>query len=474
MQLLPILQQAFSKNVVVGFENIHTVIQANAEGHLVKLKLLIEEEDGTRNSTVAVHSTQPLLLPSAATTTTSAFVKHVDVQQYANTKSWPDLRRTLMYLRTEVRMYREVMPQLKETVASSDNDQSRIGAVGGGAFPHLFDAKYNLDGLLTDEEAATDPAGPEPTDLLSSIIDGNNDNGYGGYIVMEAISPDDYYQDSPISLDEAKQTLSAAAALHASAWQNEKLLSMAQNRLSRGSYHLLTRNPKELQGMPQAWDHFKAQFGTAAYDNGKYVELFERCGEMGRRIQSLAEYICTKTSPASSDLYATLCHGDFKAMNCFLPKKQQKESSRSESSSNSNNNDRGVIVVDFASTGVGLGMSDVAMHIHHAVRPELLSNGGEEMLIDHYLTRLNERLKQQQLGPYPRDVALQHYRLAVADYFRFFLGRFWKSATRETFIQKKDSKNTALINRDVDAAMAFLERVEKYVTMIEVECTSTS
>jgi hypothetical protein len=36
------------------------------------------------------------------------------------------------------------------------------------------------------------------------------------------------------------------------------------------------------------------------------------------------------------------------------------------------------LLVDYASTGVGLGMSDVAMHLHHAVLPEDLANGGEE------------------------------------------------------------------------------------------------
>jgi hypothetical protein len=55
------------------------------------------------------------------------------------------------------------------------------------------------------------------------------------------------------------------------------------------------------------------------------------------------------------------------------------------------------------------------------------------------------------------------------DYFRFFLGRFWNTATPESFTKKSQSKNTALINRDVDAAFAFLERVETYVAEVEVQ-----
>ena len=130
-------------------------------------------------------------------------------------------------------------------------------------------------------------------------------------------------------------------------------------------------------------------------------------------------------------------------------------------------------MVDFASTGVGLGMSDVAMHIHHAVLPEHLENGGEDALVDHYLTELNQRLAVHSKS-YPRETALRHYRLAVADYFRFFLGRFWKSATPESFAKKKDSKNTALINRNVASALRFLDRVEGYLTQIETEEKATA
>jgi len=64
-------------------------------------------------------------------------------------------------------------------------------------------------------------------------------------------------------------------------------------------------------------------------------------------------------------------------------------------------------------------------------------------------------------------MALWHYKLAVVDYFRFFLGRFWKSATPESFEKKKHRKNIALINRDRDAALAFLQRARKYITEIE-------
>ncbi|KAL3909233.1 MAG: hypothetical protein SGILL_008166, partial [Bacillariaceae sp.] len=142
------------------------------------------------------------------------------------------------------------------------------------------------------------------------------------------------------------------------------------------------------------WKHFVGAFQELD-KNG----IFKRCGaDFGKRIQGLAEYVCEKTSPGPKDVYATISHGDFKSMNCFLPVDGNEASQK-----------RGVVMVDFASIGVGLGMQDVAMHIHHA------------------------------------------------------------SATPESFAKKATSKNTALINRDVDAAFAFLERVQKHVTKIERE-----
>jgi len=234
---------------------------------------------------------------------------------------------------------------------------------------------------------------------------------------MEGIG-EPYFQYSPITLVQAKETLTALAGLHAAAWEYHELLKKAEKRLSRGSYHLKTRNANELAGIEQAWDHFAFHFGE--YN----PSLLERSSDIGKRIKKLAEYISNEVSPGPMDQYATLSHGDFKSMNCFLPQR--------------NNTERGVILVDFASSGVGLGMSDVAMHIHHAVKAEDLAHGGEEQLFDHYLDKLNTMLGTTRT--YPRDIALRHYKLACADYFRFLLGRFWKSATPQSFNKKKTTK----------------------------------
>mmetsp|Transcript_24121 Transcript_24121/g.56852 ORF Transcript_24121/g.56852 Transcript_24121/m.56852 type:complete len:445 (+) Transcript_24121:98-1432(+) len=436
--LLPTIQQAFPS--AISCEPLaHPIVQANAEGQLVSVSF--EDVD---------------------TPTKICFVKTVDALQYNEKKEWPDLRRTLMYLRTEVRFYEEILPDLL----------SAMGGEGEGvSTPEIFAAGYDLDGLLTEEERATDDPtkGPLNVDWSASCrSDTSNDiqQKKGGYIVMEAISESEYMQDSPITIGQAKEALETIATFHASAWENKSLLGKAQDRLSKGSYHLKTRNPKEVAGLPDAWAQFSKAFGIE--DDGE--------GNLGKRIQDLADYICEEVSPGPTEKYATLSHGDCKAMNCFLP--IHKEGQTSDGSTS-----RGAILVDFASTGVGLGMSDVAMLINHAVRPENLENGGEAMLIDHYLDVLNKKLSVSKKAHLPldagqgketepvysRETALWHYKLAVADYFRFFLGRFWKTATPETFEKKKHNKNTALINRDRDAAIRFLGRAKTFISEIETQ-----
>jgi len=133
-------------------------------------------------------------------------------------------------------------------------------------------------------------------------------------------------------------------------------------------------------------------------------------------------------------------------------------------------------MIDFSCAGIGYGMSDVGMHIVHAVLPSDLDDGGEEYLIEGYVTALEDAMNRKQRPngdemkwTYPRDVAMRHYRLACVDYLRFIMGRFWRTAGPESFEKKKGSKNTTLINRNLDAALAFIQKVDGYLEVFEQE-----
>ena len=141
-----------------------------------------------------------------------------------------------MYLRTETRFYQEILPQLQ----TADGSKHRVNV------PKIYFANCNLEGLVTDEEKATDPAAEvEPSREC--------EQGQGGVIVMEAIdTAERYFQDSPLTVPDAKRTLTAVAKLHAAAWEQTDLLEHAYDRLSRGRYHLATRHPKQLANMKEA------------------------------------------------------------------------------------------------------------------------------------------------------------------------------------------------------------------------------
>ena len=446
--LLPVLQRANLPAKVVKLTPLSSIEQANAEG----VRLAVEYEQSSDESACAAAPSE-------------LFVKQVDASHFSH-KAWADLRRTLLYSRTEARFYGEILPLLR---SSGKLTTSHLA-------PDCHLAECNLDGLVGEEETATDVS-----HVPSALLAANGENGTtttitgddkvspdllrgkGGTLVLTSLGSDRYFQKSPLSPHQASTCLAAVARLHAACWEDVSILSVVASRLSDmgGSYNLAVRNPKELKNMVASWEHFRSQF------RGMNLELFDResVKNLGQRVYDNAEYISEAVSPKHTDAYATCVHGDFKAMNVFLPT----DESGSEDA----------VLIDFASAGVGMGLSDVAMHVAHALRPEDLENGGEEALVDQYLTALDAERRRttkaedlHSYRPYQRELAMKHYKLATVDYFRFILGRFWRVASPETFEKRKDSPNSTLVNRNVEAALAFVERVDRYLAEIEIEITN--
>lgn len=437
LNLKPILRHALPGNII-SYEHVGDgVKQANAEGSRIL----------SRHSS-SVSESYDDECDKDAVLETELFLKRVVANAYAH-KKWADMRRTLVYLRTEVRFYNEIVPLL----ISSSNDESLRRQI-----PKCYHATYDLSGLIEEESSATDVNQPSPLpqeeqqieDLLAEK---------GGHMLLESLSPSHgYFQDSPITRQQSLACLKAVAELHASAYGDRTLLQQVNEKLSPagGSYHLQFRNPAELQNMVTSWEHFREHF-VGLNDKTKILEK-ESVVMLGQRVFDIAEYVSNELTPRWDAEYATLVHGDYKAMNVFLP-------------SDDSDDSKSPIMIDFSCTGIGYGMSDVGMHIVHAVLPQDLEDGGEEELLEGYLTALEEAVSRRkgQRWSYDRTVAMRHYQLACIDYLRFILGRFWRSATPETFEKKKGSKNTTLINRNVEAAMAFIEKVDAYLEVFEKE-----
>ncbi|KAH8080988.1 phosphotransferase-like protein [Aureococcus anophagefferens] len=135
-----------------------------------------------------------------------------------------------------------------------------------------------------------------------------------------------------------------------------------------GSFALSIRNPKELERLEANWATFKANFAAVAPPG-----FFDAPGvaDLGGRLKRAARFVANELAPQPGDAFACLVHGDLKAMNVFLPTDDGERA----------------LLIDFASTGVGYGMADVAMHLAHAVFP--LPADVEDGLIDGCLAALD-------------------------------------------------------------------------------------
>mmetsp|Transcript_1269 Transcript_1269/g.1815 ORF Transcript_1269/g.1815 Transcript_1269/m.1815 type:complete len:547 (+) Transcript_1269:53-1693(+) len=529
--ILKILKKTFPS--IYAYEILGTVDQANAYG----VKLVVTEQrlqsdhNDARNLDAGV-------CHSSSLTRKCLYLKRVNAERYCH-KPWGDLRRTLTYIRTEVRFYKEFLPILRESHAAKFGRWSNWTIA-----PNCLLADYDLSNLIPEEECAMtlETRKNEPTSRKVPHYD-EDDVGdlfqKSGFILLDAVldqkdfehdharlnvpkkelSDDIYYvQKSPLQPISAKLTLEALAIFHSTSFEKEKLLEKASRRLCihGGSYHLSIRNPLELENIESSWSSFLSAFShlhdkvsqedtdttnlTKEENEGKNASIRETLiphgffntpsiQNLGTRMKKIAVYVSKQLSPTYKDKYATIVHGDYKAMNIFLPSNHC-----SPTTVNKENNQKNCIIfppllIDFASVGVGFGMIDVAMHIVHAVLPEDQENHGELSLVKYYLACLHECLEKVNSknfnalsdsgkkvisvenfkSPYTIDESMRHYKLACIDYLRFIMGRFWKTASVESFHKLKSSMNFSLLNRDIVAAVVFIKKVDGYMTDVEKE-----
>lgn len=202
----------------------------------------------------------------------------------------------MQYARTELRFYRDMLPIMNQK--------------GFHAAPKAYHVHYDFEGWIAEEEHATKPA--------DESIDKNNLPNpleKGGWLILECISEKTHMQDSPLSMDRAKQCLKAAAELHASAWEDKELLSKASEELSRSAFNLQMRNPKELAGIENAWNNFLTNFQSHLEADGLWTESIRN---LGKRMKAVAEQVSKEVTPSPNDKYASIIHGDYKVRKKLL------------------------------------------------------------------------------------------------------------------------------------------------------------
>jgi hypothetical protein len=405
-----------------------------------QLAEVLQSLEGTKKEVVSVRVTSELLQPGSHSgvlhltidggETSTLFLKKIAAtHEPLAQRPWPDRRRTLAYARTEARFYEEFAAD-EELAARLARLRVRL--------PRLALSDNTLDVVLGDA-AVHEAAGDEPSAEAQAAA--------GAVLFLEECA-EGFRQVSPLNEPMARQALRAVAGLHASCWEDEPLLRRASERLQRhgGVYALEIRSPAERTRLKPNWDAFVSAF--RAFE----PELFDRpsVAALGERLDRWTAFASEQLSPQPTDRFATLVHGDCKAMNVMLPRDEEDESTAPW-------------LFDFASTGVGLGMCDVAMLLAHSVEPETLADGGLERLLDVYL----DALEQNGVQGYDRTDAMRHFHLATVDYARFVVSRFWSGASEEAFAKRATNPNVCLPNRSVEAAMRFVERVDASLTALD-------
>ncbi len=424
IDLLPSLQRVDER--ISSYTTTQHIVQGSAEGFIVEAQTSPNDE------------------------TKHYFVKYVDIPKYSQ-KAWADLRRTIHYARTEIRFYNEILPMLRESLG-----EDWVIA------PNVYLAEYDLEPLMNENESTADKSSngidsdPKYDENDTSALDGK----YGILIMDNVKEVNGGFQQAPMRENIAIPSVEGLAKFHAAAFQKEDILKQVAGRLCEfgGSYHLKNRNPNELKNLVTTWKDFMTNIGPAAppgfFDQPSIQAL-------GQRLFDVAEYVADELSPSPSFPCATIVHGDYKAMNVFFTTSGKDEESNPSA-----------ILIDFASTGVGLGMSDLAMHVANVALPEDLDNGIEDVMVDKYFAALEKALPDY--IEYNKEAALRHYRFATVDFCRYIIGRQWKGATLEVFKKRNKDSNFAMINRTPEAAIKFIERTAKYLESIEDEKNALS
>ena len=256
--------------------------------------------------------------------------------------------------------------------------------------------------------------------------------------------------------------------------------------------------------MPQVWADFVQQFQPVCPD------LFARAPvqALGHRLLRAAEWVDRQlwggagAGPgARAAQFRTLVHGDFKAMNAFVPRDGGALRAPPQPA----------MAIDFQWTGCGFGMQDVAYHLSHSGPLEAMADSaaeggehaaadaagaatgalgagapgacapaaseglavGEEALIRHYYRCLRRLLRDEGKGraaeEYTYAVALRHYKLSVLDYARVVVSCFYRGASPEAFAKKAGNMNCSLVYRSVPAALAFVRRLDAFLGEFEAE-----
>jgi len=143
-----------------------------------------------------------------------------------------------------------------------------------------------------------------------------------------------------------------------------------------------------------------------------FIQEFKHCDDwlgtddaitLGKRLTVAAPEIATNLVDAATQS-PCIIHGDAKALNMFLD-----TDGLGADGVGSTTDGLGSTLIDFQWTGIGVGASDVAMHLTHALTAASFDE--KEELIEHYLALWRDCIQEDiREGVQPRAVRLRAVR----------------------------------------------------------------
>ena len=277
----------------------------------------------------------------------------------------------------------------------------------------------------------------------------------GGMVLLLECVNESYMQTSPLNFAQATASLSLLADFHAACWEDDELLMKASQRLhSTGGYWTLERRGRsELQQLKPVWDSYLQAFHSEAPDFFSKPSI----KSLAERLESVAVWVASQLTPAPTDPFATLMHGDPKAMNMFFPVAPSELSP---------------ILIDFQWVGVGFGVADLAMHLPHSVDVAALRDDGEAKLVELYYDSLLEALKKRRGTSdlailFSFEQAWHLYRLAFVDYARMVMCNFFKGASPSSFAKRSTNPNVGFVYRNIEASLHYVDMVDRHLEYVE-------
>jgi 3'-phosphoadenosine 5'-phosphosulfate (PAPS) 3'-phosphatase len=264
-------------------------------------------------------------------------------------------------------------------------------------------------------------------------------------LLLEDFSPyDGWYQQWLIAQeDECLVSLTTLAKIHAYFWtgsdfwdDKDAAKELEASVWKSGGYmqpQMQTLN--QCDNVAAGWEKNKLSCKDALESLGFWNTLGTRLQSVAHECGRQAHPFANKGQSNGFEKYRTFTHGDPKQAN-FLFKR--------------NNGDLQVGLIDFQWAGFGLAATDIAHFLAAAVHADRLVNGGEETLLRHYYSNLQQYLIQygaftseDQVGKYfAYETFIEQYETGVLDLCRLVIAYAWTRFERVEECDEASCKRT--------------------------------